>query len=59
MGTAWFFVSFLALGIFGADALTTKFETLPSERIGAWWFLFLLCLGSSAISTFCYAESSQ
>ena len=58
MGTTWFFVSFLALGIFGAEALTRRFETLPSERIGASAFLFLLCLVTSGISTFCYAENA-
>jgi hypothetical protein len=59
MGTASFFLSFLAVGVFGADAITRKFETLPSEQIGAWWFLFLLCLGNSATATFCYAKSSR
>jgi hypothetical protein len=34
MGAAWFFLSFLAVGILGADALTGRFETLPSDRIG-------------------------
>jgi len=58
MGTPWFFVSFLALGIFGAEALTRRFETLPSERIGASGFLFLLCLVTSGISTCCYAENT-
>jgi hypothetical protein len=57
MGTLSFFMSFLALGIFGADALTTRFEPLPSERIGASAFLFLLCLATSAISTLCYARN--
>jgi hypothetical protein len=59
MGTALFFLSSLAVGIYGADTLTRRFETLPSERIGASGFLFLLCLGTSAVSTFCYAESSR
>ena len=59
MGTALYFLSSLAVGIFGADALTKRFETLPSEQIGASGFLFLLCLGASAISTFCYAEKSR
>src|SRR5687767_2669277 len=59
MGAPWFFVSFLALGIFGADALTRRFETLPSERIGASGFLFLLCFATSSISTFCYARNSR
>ena len=59
MGTASFFLSFLAVGIFGAEALTKRFETLPSEQIGASGFLFLLCFVASAISTFCYAENSR
>jgi hypothetical protein len=59
MGAAWFFLSFLAVGILGADALTGRFETLPSDRIGASGFLFLLCFGTSAISTFCYSQNSR
>jgi hypothetical protein len=59
MGTASFFLSFLAVGIFGADAITRRFETLPSDQIGAWWFLFLLCLGSSSIASLCYAENAR
>ena len=59
MSTVSFFLSFLAVGIYGADALTRRFETLRTEQIGASGFLFLLCLGTSAISTFCYAENSR
>jgi hypothetical protein len=59
MGTASFFLSFLAVGIFGADAITRRFETVPSEQIGASGFLFLLCLGSSAIAALCFAENSR
>jgi hypothetical protein len=59
MGAASFFLSFLAVGVFGADAITRRFETLPSEQIGASGFLFLLCLGTSAAATFCYAENSR
>jgi MFS family permease len=59
MGTASFFLTFLVVGIFGVEALTRTFETLPSEQIGAFGFLFLLCLVTSAISTLCYAENSR
>jgi hypothetical protein len=59
MGTASFFLSFLAVGILGADAITRRFETLPTEQIGAAGFLFFLCLGSSAIAALCYAENSR
>ena len=59
MGAAWFFLSFLAVGILGADALTVRFETLPSDRIGAFWSLSLICFVASTISTFCYSQNSR
>jgi hypothetical protein len=59
MGTLAFLFGFLALGIVGAKVLPETVESVPSDRIGATAFLFLLCLGASVISTLSYAVSSR
>jgi len=53
-----FFFGSLVLGIIGAKALAS-YESVPTERIGAEAFLFLLCLVTSASSAVFYAASSQ
>ena len=53
-----FWLGFLVIGIIGAKTLAS-FGTMPSERIGAEMFLFLLCLAASAISTLSYVENSR
>jgi predicted anti-sigma-YlaC factor YlaD len=58
MSAALFLFGFLAAGIFGAKALAS-FEIEPAERIGAEAFLFLLCVGASAISILSYLQGSR
>lgn len=53
-----FLVSFFATGFIGAKTLA-GFEIEPAERIGAEAFLFLLCVGASAISLLSYLQSSR
>ena len=48
-----FCLGFLPVGIVGSQAVA-NLETLPSERIGASAFLFLLCLAALAFSTVSY-----
>ena len=57
VGTALFFLAFLAGGIIGAEKLAAAFEPVRSEYLGASGFLFLLCFTMSAISTALYAVS--
>jgi hypothetical protein len=59
MGTVSFLFGFVALGIVVARILPETVESVPSDRIGATGFLFLLCLGASVISTLSYAVSSR
>jgi hypothetical protein len=58
MGATLFFFGFLAGGIIGVESMMS-FEPLPSARIGASAFLYLLCLTISIISTLFFAESSR
>jgi hypothetical protein len=53
MSAAVFLFGFLAAGTAGAETVAS-FETVPAERIGAEAFLFLLCVGVSAISILSY-----
>lgn len=54
VSAAFFCLGFLPIGMIGGQAVASL-ETLPSERIGAEAFLFLLCLVVSAFWTVCYA----
>ena len=58
MSVVLFFIGFLATGIVGAKTLGS-FENLPSERIGAEAFLFLLCIGASSLSVLSYLQGSR
>ena len=58
MSAVLFFLGFLAAGIVGAKTLAS-FEIQPSERIGAEAFLFLLCVGASAILILSYLLCSR
>jgi hypothetical protein len=58
MSVVLFFFGFLATGIVGAKTLGS-FEIEPAERIGAEAFLFLLCVGASAISVLSYLQGSR
>jgi hypothetical protein len=58
MSAVLFFLGFLAAGFVGARTLGS-FEIEPSERIGAEAFLFLLCVGASAISVLSYLLGSS
>jgi hypothetical protein len=53
-----FFLGFLAVGIIGVGTMTS-FEPLPSERIGASAFLYLLGLTTSISSTLLYRARVQ
>ena len=58
MSVLLFSFSFLATGIVGVTMLGS-FEIQPTERIGAEAFLFLLCVGSSAVSVLFYLQGSR
>jgi hypothetical protein len=58
MSVVLFFVGFLATGIVGVKTLGS-YENLPSERIGAEAFLFLLCIGASSLSVLSYLQGSR
>jgi hypothetical protein len=59
VGTALFFLTFLTVGMIGAEKLAAAFEPARTEYLGASAFWFLVCLLAVAISTFSYSRGSR